>query len=751
MTRMIVSVVIIVIIAKIEANLVDRGPLTLPGPTRIKKSPSEVALTWLDDQTMKIRLADNTTDKILLAPADNMPGLFVPCLFSGTFEGDPEAVVSVSGCKDEKTEVSIASKKIPGGLQDLFLSPAGKTSKITLHYPAKKISAKQRLRREAELEPSSVTLTWQKAKEIDVVFADGARDKIHLQTVTFLGEVTPCLFTGSLDNDQESEVTIVGCREESEVIVEILSKTEAGGILELIIANGKTYKAAADDTSWEGKADDAPVPEYNPEEDDGLAAQIGPRDGRLPQSVTLEISLRYDNSLLAEFGNNPTEVKYWLSRVVELAKPRMAAIDLGVHLKVVGTVEHFKKNIEATDEWIHHIARTENRGMRGPISYFSGARGRNGQPRGHGIAFVGAACGTSGTQININEKAKTNGATARLLSHELGHNIGMQHDFHKSHGGSGSPGSNTAGCEGEGLMSYGSKKETWMVSKRPDAWSTCSNSDFENWYRAGGHKCLKSGAGGSEKPGGSGGCKSEPGFFGIGDEIVVGKPGWQGWPDQGVIISAGAEDCANKCGQVSGCKAWTLDIRSNYCWLKKTGTDKVENRDFVRGKPCTSNPKRCECNGHKNEGGAGECNGVHPVGCGKWCYVDDDAQCVDTFPSKNSPFRWTCEACLGGIATRSMCTTTDGEACVFPFTWEGATHNECIRGGHPIPWCSTRTDGLGAHVTGNYGDCSSQCPGAIKGPVFGNLRADSMRADLMPVLIGLSVAVVMSTAAERRV
>ena len=344
-------------------------------------------------------------------------------------------MVSVSGCKDEETEVSIyfyffiffevsiASKKVPGGLEDLFLSAAGNTSKITLLYPAKK-----RLRRGAGLESSRVKLTWRKKEEIDVVFADGTRDKIHLQAVSNIpGEVTPCLFTGSLDNDQESEVTIVGCREESEVIVEILSKTEAGGILELIIANGKTYKAAADDTSWEGKADDAPVPEYNPEEDDGLAAQIGPRDGRLPQSVTLEISLRYDNSLLAEFGNNPTEVEYWLIRVVELAKLRMTAIDLGVHLKIVGRVEHFKKNIEATDDWIHHISRTENRGMRGPISYFTGSkRGRNGQARGHGIAFVGAACGTSGTQININEKAKTNGATARLLSHELGHNIGMQ-------------------------------------------------------------------------------------------------------------------------------------------------------------------------------------------------------------------------------------------------------------------------------------------------------------------------------------
>ena len=64
------------------------GPVIVPGPTRIKKSRSGVSLTWLDDQTMKIRLANNSTDKILLTPTDNMPGgLFVPCLFSGTFEG----------------------------------------------------------------------------------------------------------------------------------------------------------------------------------------------------------------------------------------------------------------------------------------------------------------------------------------------------------------------------------------------------------------------------------------------------------------------------------------------------------------------------------------------------------------------------------------------------------------------------------------------------------------------------------------
>jgi len=76
------------------------------------------------------------------------------------------------------------------------------------------------------------------------------------------------------------------------------------------------------------------------------------------------------------------------------------------------------------------------------------------------------------------------------------------------------------------------------------------------------------------------GCKSEPGFFGEKDKTVD--------HDFHVFISAGPEDCAFKCGQVSGCNAWTLNIRSNRCWLKKTNTDKHQHRDFVRGEPCKS-------------------------------------------------------------------------------------------------------------------------------------------------------------------
>ena len=35
--------------------------------------------------------------------------------------------------------------------------------------------------------------------------------------------------------------------------------------------------------------------------------------------------------------------------------------------------------------------------------------------------------------------------------------------------------------------------------------------------------------------------------------------------------------------------------------------------------------------------------------CGSWCYVDEDASCLETKPSTNSEFHWTCEACNGEI------------------------------------------------------------------------------------------------------
>merc|ERR1719509_304038 len=56
----------------------------------------------------------------------------------------------------------------------------------------------------------------------------------------------------------------------------------------------------------------------------------------------------------------------------------------------------------------------------------------------------------------------------------------MAHDHNWRHGGAKGP------CNNQGLMSYG--------RGRPDAWSSCSNQDFEAWYRDYGFSCIKAGA-----------------------------------------------------------------------------------------------------------------------------------------------------------------------------------------------------------------------------------------------------------------
>ena len=62
-------------------------------------------------------------------------------------------------------------------------------------------------------------LNWTKELEIEVTFANGTKEKIHLKAVADLnGEEIPCLYTGSLDHDAEdSAVTVDGCQGDTQV------------------------------------------------------------------------------------------------------------------------------------------------------------------------------------------------------------------------------------------------------------------------------------------------------------------------------------------------------------------------------------------------------------------------------------------------------------------------------------------------------------------------------------------------------
>ena len=50
--------------------------------------------------------------------------------------------------------------------------------------------------------------------------------------------------------------------------------------------------------------------------------------------------------------------------------------------------------------------------------------------------------------------------------------------------------------------------------------------------------------------------------------------------------------------------------------------------------------------------------------------------------------------------------------CVNSFKFENVTYNTCSLYDPPEdkPWCSTKVDKSGTHITGNWGNCGSDCP-----------------------------------------
>merc|ERR1712013_843284 len=57
------------------------------------------------------------------------------------------------------------------------------------------------------------------------------------------------------------------------------------------------------------------------------------------------------------------------------------------------------------------------------------------------------------------------------------------------------------------------------------------------------------------------------------------------------------------------------------------------------------------------------------------------------------------------------CTTEDNTPCQFPFIIGSKTYDRCIVDYDSAPWCSTKVDGDGNHISGYWGYCTDSCPG----------------------------------------
>ena len=55
------------VVVEVIKHVISGSPIPLPDLNKAETLPSEIKLTWLDEQTLEMRLVDNSTDNIILS------------------------------------------------------------------------------------------------------------------------------------------------------------------------------------------------------------------------------------------------------------------------------------------------------------------------------------------------------------------------------------------------------------------------------------------------------------------------------------------------------------------------------------------------------------------------------------------------------------------------------------------------------------------------------------------------------------
>lgn len=96
---------------------------------------------------------------------------------------------------------------------------------------------------------------------------------------------------------------------------------------------------------------------------------------------------------------------------------------------------------------------------------------------------------------------------------------------------------------------------------------------------------------------------------------------------------------------------------------------------------------RTDTNGNYVEGEYGRCNAG--VVCGMTSAAEDTSAADPSCLTESGP--------------------KTGVRCVFPFTYGDTTYNGCTNQSHEKEWCATKTSSSGDYISGEWGNCKSDC------------------------------------------
>ena len=225
-----------------------------------------------------------------------------------------------------------------------------------------------------------------------------------------------------------------------------------------------------DNADWVNE-DELTDPDTKKKEDETAKDCTKTECQKLPETQLVKLHILYNTPLLTKMGSED-KVLDLINSVMTHVQAYYCHSSLGSKVKLQQTgVKYYKEpDWHASVKTLERLAKiAETDLVESKANLFVGFTyddETHGKNQWAGVAWGKAVCYRRDWSMSINEWDSDVTTFANTVAHELGHNLGMEHDHEPNH--------KAKGCDKQGIMSYGGN---WIK------WSTCSRDDFTNHYR----------------------------------------------------------------------------------------------------------------------------------------------------------------------------------------------------------------------------------------------------------------------------